>query len=905
MELEDKYPVAFKKMPKLKQKIDICVGGAIDANLVCNSVPPGVTQNAVYVIDMQAVEAEDLTTDGFIYDEHACPKENIVLEMKDGNILNFQRNAAAAAVNGSLSHTHMQVLHRKQYSYIRRSDFVLQRCVTKFENENGSTTGYAIVAYKVSGSEELCNTELGKQMIRRNHKNQKKSKETYMRTKPSVLSKIKQLGSYMRPKEIVTAIENEAGGPIELSSPSDIPRNRMQVCNKLRQIPNRPKARNTGRDKAPDYTKLVALVQAGDFVRDFSFHRNEKKDSTIPRVFATTECNLRWIKKFCSPSSKTAVPAGIDMTYKCGPFYVTTVTVEHPLFIYRDRQDHHPGILLSIMTSATKEESDYEYMATQLSTSGVKNLIYGTDGEVAMEKAFEKVFPVDDSGLSIHLRCFSHLADDIKRYLTGRGVDAEKINEIVVTILGKEKDGVRIEGLVDAEDEETFDRLLRERMEEWPEHFNDWLKMTKGRNRSIPETIKKCMLKPVRRSANLGNPPGKFTNNTTESLNLVIKEEQHHQSLDICTFLENIKEKVFEQQKGEMIKAVYRTGEYRLCEEMQNLSVSPYDWQQMNVDQRKAILKKIFSSNVENMQRKSFDVGRPLSVSFEDPSICMNLPVTILRQLWNKAEFVYENCSISKLLSGNFCVTDYDSCHTVYFDNNKALSCHCKSFTAMAGICSHVMAVAEKNGELLQVLKSYCVRKNQFAKIVEANQPKRPGAKVHEKKRRKGANNVSKRPITCRIQLQAGEPDKKRAAIYDDELDIEKECDFKDYWHNDELFYIVHLSDREECKNAKSCVSCEMPFAKRKPTKVRGELIVSHRERYDRPVRDENGKFLRCTLTSPKHLGRKYYCAKKACLIKRHPYFWKGLLRVHQSSLHFLEENHYEYLFDELHFQRC
>ena len=59
---------------------------------------------------------------------------------------------------------------------------------------------------------------------------------------PSVLSKIKLLDSYMRPKEIVTALEKEAGGPIEFSSPNDIPSNRMQVCNKLRQIPDRPKA---------------------------------------------------------------------------------------------------------------------------------------------------------------------------------------------------------------------------------------------------------------------------------------------------------------------------------------------------------------------------------------------------------------------------------------------------------------------------------------------------------------------------------------------------------------------------------------------------------------------------------------------------------------------------------------
>ena len=161
----------------------------IDANLICYLVPPGVTQDAVYVIDLQDVETSDLTADGFIYDEHACPKESIIIKMKDATIFSFQRNAATTGVKDSSSLTRMHILHCKQYSYIRRSDFVLQRCITKFEKEDGSTTRYAIIAYKVSGSKELCNTELGKQMIRCNYKNQKKSNEIYVRTRPSALSK--------------------------------------------------------------------------------------------------------------------------------------------------------------------------------------------------------------------------------------------------------------------------------------------------------------------------------------------------------------------------------------------------------------------------------------------------------------------------------------------------------------------------------------------------------------------------------------------------------------------------------------------------------------------------------------------------------------------------------------------
>ena len=352
---------------------------------------------------------------------------------------------------------------------------------------------------------------------------------------------------------------------------------------------------------------------------------------------------------------------------------------------------------------------------------------------------------------------------------------------------------------IDAENEVIFDELYEERKKEWPIEFNNWFEIKNGRSRSIPDTIKKCMLMPVRRLANLGNPPGKFTNNTTESLNLVIKEAQNHESRDICSFLETIKEKMFEQQKGEMIKAVYRTGEYRLADEIHHLCVEPSTWQQMNVDQRKALLKKIFSTDVESVTNNGFEARKPLAVPIDDPSLSLCLPTTMLQQLLNKAEFLHKNCMVTSLLGGNVWVTDYDSCHTVYYDKNK-LHSDGRMYAKTARICSHVMVAAEKNGQLSKFMRQYSEQKNKCSQIISANEPKRAGDKVHEKKKRKGANNVQKQPITCRIKLQADcEPSKKRAAIYDKEIDEKKECDFKDFWHNDELFYIVHVNDDKEC----------------------------------------------------------------------------------------------------------
>ena len=56
------------------------------------------------------------------------------------------------------------------------------------------------------------------------------------------------------------------------------------------------------------------------------------------------------------------------------------------------------------------------------------------------------------------------------------------------------------------------------------------------------------MLTEVRVAAGSGNPPNKRVNNRMESLNLVIKEQINNNGADMVTFLEAVKEKVFDEQ---------------------------------------------------------------------------------------------------------------------------------------------------------------------------------------------------------------------------------------------------------------------------------------------------------------------------------------------------------------------
>ena len=113
-----------------------------------------------------------------------------------------------------------------------------------------------------------------------------------------------------------------------------------------------------------------------------------------PRIFAAPDTHLAWLKNYCNAANPKSV-VGIDMTYKIGPYYVTTLVMQMPIFVWKDRPNHHPGIVAALSISVCKQEDDYLYLSQQLKAHGkLETLVYGTDGEVAMENAFEQTFPV-------------------------------------------------------------------------------------------------------------------------------------------------------------------------------------------------------------------------------------------------------------------------------------------------------------------------------------------------------------------------------------------------------------------------------------------------------------------------------------------------------------------------------
>ena len=404
----------------IKEVLDICVDEKFPKEK-CDKVPMMVDRNAVFVIDLSVVNIFDITADDCgAYSKHSSLSTGVEVDVDDegvcGSILTTISKENARSLPGTANKRRFLV--KRQYSWHTLSrDY--KRIISKVE-ENGKLLRYAIVQYIVK-------TANASSLFERRHGNSKKSQEPYIRTKPSAMKKIRDLGQKGSAKQIINEIQKQAGDISCISSPSSLPRDRNQVYHQVRNVEGRIRSRSTGPTAAPNLTKLQSLQYSGSFLKNINFAVGSDKSGekrAAPNTFAATTTCTNWIKKFCKRQRTSAV-AGIDMTYKLGQFYLTTLTFANPMFVYKSNEQKHPTTLAAIMTSTSKEKNDYQYMARCLKSEGVDSLVYGMDGECAMEMGFEDVFPIKE-GQNVHLRCFDHVHESQTDFDKGRRRTKEK-----------------------------------------------------------------------------------------------------------------------------------------------------------------------------------------------------------------------------------------------------------------------------------------------------------------------------------------------------------------------------------------------------------------------------------------------------------------------------------------------
>ena len=542
-----------------------------------------------------------------------------------------------------------------------------------------------------------------------------KSDTPFLRTSESARERIRNIAASEKPKSAIFALTKEAGGEVEVASPSMLPRNRQQISNVRRS--------HTTHDKNVLYSVMLEckLTQGSNdaFVRDV-------KAAPSPQSILFFDWQLCDMERFLSNNRQFGVLT-VDTTFNLGEFYVTIVT--YPQLMLQDvRTGKHPTMVGPVLIHQQTDFPSFNYFAATLISHNKKlrnALCFGTDGDKALVEAFAHNFPY-----ALQLRCFIHFKKNVQEKLRSLGFPSSVSDEVLADIFGKHTGSVYKEGLVDCISEGAFDTMLQHLKEVWDGYEQPFAPARGPQFHSFfvryqAEVVKYHMRKDLREAAGLGYPPTIFTTNPSESINAVLKKKVDFKQHEWPKFNEHLKQ-LIEGQREEVIRSLSGRGQYRLCAQYVYLSTSILEWSKMKPDQRKKIIADFDSSPlrpdskgevearaVSQSSEKSGTSPACLSVNAEDSGI-ETLPLVTLQGMWEKA---------SKLLTMENGITAAPSDdrrarmassfsgktpHFVSSRSNGHYMCDstCTQWNS-AKICSHTLAVAETNAELQQFLQWY------------------------------------------------------------------------------------------------------------------------------------------------------------------------------------------------------
>ena len=69
------------------------------------------------------------------------------------------------------------------------------------------------------------------------------------------------------------------------------------------------------------------------------------------------------------------------------------MTLQTPMFVKKTTLLNHPTLLVGVLVTHGKSEEDYTMLSEHLYFNGVKSLLYGTDGEVALGECLKQIPP--------------------------------------------------------------------------------------------------------------------------------------------------------------------------------------------------------------------------------------------------------------------------------------------------------------------------------------------------------------------------------------------------------------------------------------------------------------------------------------------------------------------------------
>ena len=355
------------------------------------------------------------------------------------------------------------------------------------------------------------------------------------------------------PKSTLRIVSEKLGGVVDAGGPCELPRNERQI--------SYIKSKSTS-SNLPLADQVFAIMQSakeedvmGKFVR-------ETRPSPEPAFVLARDRQLDDLVRFCTVAEGFSILT-VDPTFNLGDFDVTPTTYRHCL-LESTRSGNSPVLIGPTMIHYRKTFHTYLFFASTLiglrpELQGLR--AFGTDGEKALVDAFSHEFRY-----AIHLTCFIHFRQNIKRKLQELQYPESAIKEVVSDIFGCKQGSTLSEGLVDSNSDEEFNEKLNLLEERWKQleaahnvesSIYDWFVQHKA------PVMKATMIKSIREEACLGIPPEPFTTNASETINSVIKAHVSYKPSQLMEFVGRLKELVDEQER-EIERAVIKRGKYQL-----------------------------------------------------------------------------------------------------------------------------------------------------------------------------------------------------------------------------------------------------------------------------------------------------------------------------------------------------
>lgn len=667
-------------------------------SVLCKQQPSRVQINASFLVDLKVVALEDLESDdNGSYEHLGTPTETFNLRFEDG-LLKSCHKIARNKVDGE---THY-FLTRKYRRCASSPD--LKRTISYCRTPSGEILGnIALVQYNFEGEEHT--------FPLKPHGNSRKNKEPYQRTKETTKNVLRSNLEQNTPKEAFQKTTRDLGGTMHACSAAQTPRNRKQAYN-MKQSTKTCLQQSQSNDVLASLLTMANEERWGD-----SKHSFIRSIQTFPNplfLVLSTSTQLQNLYVYCTSELVSSVLT-IDPTFNIGKYSVTPVTYQDLLLVSK-RTGEHPICIgpMLISQNLTKDVyTDFVY-CIQKNCPRLKEELrtFGTDGEKALEQAFTEGFPS-----AVKLRCMSHFRNNVKEHL--KALEVSERNEIIDQIFGYNTgDGVYHEGMVDADSPQMFDTLYESVRGEWEKKCPPFVRWF-DKNTSI---VKETMLANVRTSGGLGYPPKKFYTHNSESNNHVIKHKEKYQEVSLPKFVQDMKQ-LRADYDDEFVKAITGRGEYKM--KYPHLALTTDQWFKMTVKQRESYVKKLRGMTMADVlqgETSAVQTVAPtgaLSASWE--ILESPLDDVVLSHIWQKAANIVtspgavqcapflpnkqpvEGCTflvVSESSTDNF--------HTVKCGSgiSGVVKCSCPGFTSL-GICSHAVAVSEKQALLTEYLDFY------------------------------------------------------------------------------------------------------------------------------------------------------------------------------------------------------